>query len=622
MVLHSGLTTGTTVNITLDDSDADTTADLTKTDTTNASGRWSVSLTTAEVQALEEGDVVITVSGTDVGGNTGTATKTISYDVTAPTITTSIGGTNDSRTVSATDNEAGTSMRYKIIASGISCDTSTMASGTTAYTEGNTIVVASTDNGKKVCFSSTDAAGNKGYATTSVLTAVANLTMTVGAVPAGSAQSKDISISAVSAGATVTYNLITDSSCNATNYGSGGTTVALSSNAGTVTVTNESDINKYLCFKITKTNFVTQYFGSEQITGIDTTAPAAPTALVGPGLFGNDTTPSFTVTVGERGGTVTLYSDNACATAVSGEVSVTDTSVPYQVSVTANALSGDGARSFYAAHTDVAINTSDCSSASASYTLDTALPSITTTVGGTSVSREVSASDDDSSMTTMRYAIIDGSAICGAGEMGIRSLVYTEGEVITIADAQDNGRKACFSSTDAAGNVGYAATAVLTVTKPVQPPSQPSRKKSKRDTGAALADDFIHIHTPNEEATVEHSIHRHGDSHPEIRQIQSHLNRTPCKVADDGHGSVGNETEYFGPRTRDAVFCFQSEVGLNQTGVFDPPTRHALFGIPDDQRDTPAARTVREREADLRTRLVDLLTQLHTKLKEAVSDEE
>ena len=273
-------------------------------------------------------------------------------------------------------------------------------------------------------------------------------------------------------------------------------------------MTNESDNAKYLCFKITKTSFVTQYFGSEQITGIDDTAPTAPSSLAGPGLFGNDTTPSFTVTVGERGGTVTLYSDSTCTTAVSDGATVVDTSTPYQVSVTVNALSGDGERSLYAAHTDAATNTSDCSSSSVSYTLDTVLPVITTTVGGTNTRVEIAATDDDSGTTTMRYAIIDGSANCNANEMGIRSLAYTEGATIAITDTQNNGKKVCFSSEDTAGNIGYTATAALTVTEPAQPPSpppsQPSKKKrSKRDTGAALADDFIHIHTPNEQAAVE-----------------------------------------------------------------------------------------------------------------------
>ena len=96
-----------------------------------------------------------------------------------------------------------------------------------------------------------------------------------------SEKSKDITISAVTSGAAVKYKIITNSTCNATNYGSGGTTVTLSSNSGTVTVTNETDNSKYLCFKVTKTNFSDYYVASAQITGIDDTAPTIITTVGG-----------------------------------------------------------------------------------------------------------------------------------------------------------------------------------------------------------------------------------------------------------------------------------------------------------------------------------------------------
>ena len=38
-----------------------------------------------------------------------------------------------------------------------------MSSGTTSYTESNTLTIAVADNGKKVCFSSTDTAGNSSH---------------------------------------------------------------------------------------------------------------------------------------------------------------------------------------------------------------------------------------------------------------------------------------------------------------------------------------------------------------------------------------------------------------------------------------------------------------------------
>ena len=461
---------------------------------------------------------------------------------------------------------------------------------------------------------SADVAGNVGYAATTSLTVIAPLTATVGAVPAGSAHAKNITVSSVTIGATLTYNLITSSSCNATNYGSGGTAVTLSSNAGTVTVTHESDNNKYLCFKVTKTNFSDQYFGSAQITGIDDTAPTPPSSIIGSGLFGNDTTPSFTVTMAEAGGTVMLYLDSACTTAASVATTVVDTSAPYTVSVTANALSGDGERTYYAEHTDAATHRSGCSSVFASYTLDTVLPVITTTVGGTDLHREVSAVDDDSGTTTMRYNLIGGSAVCGASTMGIRASSYTEGQVITLTGSRKSGMKACFSSQDVAGNIGYAATAPLTVTG-----ANPSH--SSGSSGALFAGEYIHFDEVNAQSKKEHLIHRPGDSHPEIKQVQILLNRTSCKISESGPGSFGEETEFFGAKTHEAIFCFQKEVGINQTGIFDPPTRYALLGIPDDQGDIPEAILVQSRITALKDQLVTLLKELRDKLTGSAPEE-
>ena len=94
---------------------------------------------------------------------------------------------------------------------------------------------------------------------------------------------------------------------------------------------------------------------------------------------GNDTTPTFTVTVGETGGTVTLYSDSSCTTsnAISSATSVTDTDSPFTVAVTANTLSA-GTYTVYAKHTEGGED-SDCSTATASYVLDTTAPTVDTT---------------------------------------------------------------------------------------------------------------------------------------------------------------------------------------------------------------------------------------------------
>ena len=76
--------------MTVDDSDADTAADYTKTTTTNGSGIWTLTLTSAEVIALDEGDLTIVVTADDAGGNSDSATKTVVYDRTAPTVSSGV----------------------------------------------------------------------------------------------------------------------------------------------------------------------------------------------------------------------------------------------------------------------------------------------------------------------------------------------------------------------------------------------------------------------------------------------------------------------------------------------------------------------------------------------------
>ena len=167
------------------------------------------------------------------------------------------------------------------------------------------------------------------------------------------------------------------------------------------------------------------FVGSAQITGIDDTAPSAPSTITNKTTSpNNDTTPTFTVTVAETGGTVILYSDSTCSTAVSSAVAVTDNTSPYKVDVTTNAYNTDGTKTVYASHTDAATNTSSCSTATGSYTLDTTAPTITTTIAGTPAARTISASDNDSGTTTMLYKLIDGTDTCDSTEMssGTRDL--------------------------------------------------------------------------------------------------------------------------------------------------------------------------------------------------------
>ena len=71
--------------------------------------------------------------------------------------------------------------------------------------------------------------------------------------------------------------------------------------------------------------------------------------------------------------------------------------------------------------------------------------------------------------------------------------------------------------------------------------------------------------TPPE--TTSYSV---GDRHEDIREAQQILNKTPCTVATSGAGSAGQETDYFGQKTRQAILCYQQRNNLSQTGILTP----------------------------------------------------
>ena len=292
-----------------------------------------------------------------------------------------------------------------------------MSSGTTTYTEGNTLTISSSRQWQEGMFLFNRT--QQGTVPTPPPLALVYRLRTqchrrLGIHHWLSTKSKDITISAVTSGAAVKYKIITNSSCNATNYGSGGTTVTLSSNTQEPSPSPmKQTTNKYLCFKVTKTNFSDYYVGSVQITGIDDTAPTKPSAITNKTISpNNDTTPTFTVTVTETGGTVTLYSDSSCsaANAVSSATSVTDNTSPYKVDVTTNAYSTDGTKDRLCLNIlTQATNTSDCSTATGTYTLDTAAPTAPTTLDLAS-DDDTGASNSDNITTTTTDLTITGCA--------------------------------------------------------------------------------------------------------------------------------------------------------------------------------------------------------------------
>ena len=198
----AGLTTGTTVTVAVDGLGTDISG---KTDTTDASGNWSVSLTSDEVKALDadtpdaDGED-LTITATATGATSGT--RTVAYDPTAPTVASGSTGYYASSSLGtaltgsvktgteiytkvtfsevvgetvANDSTArpvisyslgGTDTQYDIIASGTPASGDCVESGSGAsdgkqYTCRYTIASGNTGSfGVKVGTSTTDTAGN------------------------------------------------------------------------------------------------------------------------------------------------------------------------------------------------------------------------------------------------------------------------------------------------------------------------------------------------------------------------------------------------------------------------------------------------------------------------------
>jgi peptidoglycan hydrolase-like protein with peptidoglycan-binding domain len=63
-------------------------------------------------------------------------------------------------------------------------------------------------------------------------------------------------------------------------------------------------------------------------------------------------------------------------------------------------------------------------------------------------------------------------------------------------------------------------------------------------------------------------------THPDIRTLQQYLNSKGYTVSLTGPGSIGNETNYFGPATLQALTRFQKAMGIvGEEGIYGTRTR-------------------------------------------------
>ncbi|WP_112979353.1 BapA-related adhesin SiiEA [Escherichia coli] len=196
----------------------------TYTTTLDASGNWSVGVPAADVTALGSGPQTVTASITDAAGNSDDASRTVTVNLTAPTIGINTIATDDvinstekgaDLQISGTSNQpAGTTITVTL--NGQNYTATTDASGNWSTTVPASAVGALGEASYTVTANVTDSAGNSNSASHNVQvnTALPGVTINpvttddiINAAEAGSAQTISGQVTGAAAGSTVTVEL-------------------------------------------------------------------------------------------------------------------------------------------------------------------------------------------------------------------------------------------------------------------------------------------------------------------------------------------------------------------------------------------------------------------------------
>ena len=115
---------------------------------------------------------------------------------------------------------------------------------------------------------------------------------------------------------------------------------------------------------------------------------------------------------------------------------------------------------------------------------------------------------------------------------------------------------------------------------------------------------------------------KQGSRGPDVRELQQILNRDPeTRVSESGPGSLGNETEYFGPLTHDAVLRLQRKYALDilapiglsaPTGIVGTQTRLFLLRLTADKT-PPAATSQAATSVNVRPKIISISPAVITK---------
>jgi hypothetical protein len=438
---------------------------------------------------------------TDVAGNVSncsSANATYTYDTTPPAAPNSL-------TMSVPATNTGNDSTPSILVGGVSAsDTVRLFTDLTCSTQvglaasaGASVVVTSADLGSDglttFYASSTDFAGNESSCSAANVTYTLDRTppsppSAISVVTPASSPHFDstptLQVGGLFPGDTVTLYL--DAGCTLAN-GS-----AISAGASVNITSSGLGADGSYNFYATSMDPATNVSGCSAVSAaytLDTTAPPQPNSIVllSPvSTPANDATPAVTVGGVSNTEVVGLYTDASCSVSVASGTATATT-----INLTASALGGDGVYTLYADSTDIAGNTSLCSSVNLSYTLDTVPPappsaltmSVPLTSPGNNNTPAIQISGVGSGFLVNLYTDAGCSSGAGSGTAAGTSIILTASTIPSDGLYDYYAR-----ATDQAGNQSGCSSATVQYVLDTVPPSPPSGL-SLNNPGSSPAND-------------------------------------------------------------------------------------------------------------------------------------
>ena len=468
---------------------------------------------------------------TDAATNVGNARsdQITGIDKTAPTITITITGTN-TKTVKATDNDAGTTiMNYKI-QSGSSCSDSVPIDAVSYTENGSVILDRESYNDNYVCFWSKDASNNIGKAISNQITGIDKTPPTITITITGTNTKKISAKDNDPETTTMKYKIQTSNTCtdtipgDATNY----------TENQNITLNTENHNNKYICFWSTDNKNNIGKAISNQITGIDKTPPTITITITGTNtkkISAKDNDPE-TTTMKYK-----IQTSNTCTDTIPGDA----TNYTENQNITLNTENHNNKYICFWS-TDNKNNIGKAISNQITG-IDKTPPTITITITGTNT-KKISAKDNDPETTTMKYKI-QTSNTCTDTIPG-DATNYTENQNITLNTENHNNKYICFWSTDNKNNIGKAISNQITGIDKTPPTitititGTNTKKISAKDNDPETTTMKYKIQTSN---TCTDTIPGDATNYTENQNItlntENHNNKYICFWSTDNKNNIG-----------------------------------------------------------------------------------